>query len=88
MRRRLLTLTSCLATATVLFQGIAFCQGIKESFVAEGMSQKMGGYRPIRAEMIDESKGIAKAPEGLSAPKYGRIEIDGKSWAFILDEPK
>lgn len=88
MRRRLLTLTSCLATATVLCQGIAFCQGIKESFVAEGMSQKMGGYRPIRAEMNDESKGIEKAPEGLSAPKYGRIEIDGKSWAFILDEPE
>ena len=62
-------------------------QEIKENFIASGMSQKMGGYRPIRAAMSDDAKGIDKTPEGLTAPKFGKFELDGKSWAFILDEP-
>jgi thiol-disulfide isomerase/thioredoxin len=36
--------------------------------------------------MSEEAKGVSKSPEGLEAPKYGQIELDGKSWAFILDE--
>ncbi len=59
---------------------------IEQKFVPSGITQKMGGYRPIRAEMGDEAKGVTKAPEGLEAPKYGTIELDGKSWVFILDE--
>ncbi len=63
-------------------------QEIKENFIASGMSQKMGGYRPIRAAMSDDAKGIDKTPEGLTAPKFGKFELDGKTWAFILDEPE
>lgn len=83
-RNRSLVLT-LVALAT---PGLAFGQDIKESFIASGMTQKMGGYRPLRAVMSDESKGIEKSPEGLEAAKYGRIEIDGKTWAFILNEPE
>ena len=63
-------------------------QEIKENFIASGMSKKMGGYRPIRAAMSDDAKGIDKTPEGLTAPKFGKFELDGKTWAFILDEPE
>jgi len=61
---------------------------IKFSPAHESISwgKKIGGYRPIRAEMSEEAKGVSKSPEGLEAPKFGQIELDGKSWAFILDE--
>jgi thiol-disulfide isomerase/thioredoxin len=31
---------------------------------------------------------VKKAPEGLAAPKYGALELEGKTWSFILDEPE
>ncbi len=77
-----------LATLALVTPSLLFGQEIKETFVATGVTQRMGGYRPLRAEMSEDAKGIEKSPEGLAAPKYGRIEIEGKSWAFILDEPE
>lgn len=87
MRRQLFAGTILLAALGSGSQW-AFSQEIKESFIASGMSKKMGGYRPLRAAMSDEAKGIQKSPEGLESPKYGRIEIEGKTWAFILNEPE
>jgi len=56
-------------------------------FVATGMTAKMGGYRPIRAEMTPTGSGVKKAPEGLSAPGYGTLKFGEASFGFILDEP-
>ncbi len=61
---------------------------IKQDFIASGVTQKVGGYRPERAVM-DQDESIAKVPpEELEAPKYGMIKIGDKSWGFILDEPE
>jgi thiol-disulfide isomerase/thioredoxin len=62
--------------------------GVSMKFVASGVTQKVGGYRPDRAVM-DATAEVAKtAPEGLAAPKFGKIKIGEASWAFILDEPE
>jgi len=88
MRHRLHSASLSMALLSMVAPGIASSQDIKESFVSSGMTQRIGGYRPLRAMMSDDAKGIEKSPEGLEAPKYGRIEIEGKSWAFILNEPE
>ena len=63
-------------------------QQLKEEFMASGVTAKTGGYRPIQAEMDQEADIVKVAPDDLKNPQYGKIEIDGKSWAFILDEPE
>ncbi|MFM8399911.1 MAG: TlpA family protein disulfide reductase [Pirellula sp.] len=88
MRRCIGNHTYWLATLAMMTPSLVYGQEIKETFIASGMTQRMGGYRPMRAMMSDDAKGIEKSPEGLGAPKYGRIEIEGKTWAFILDEPE
>lgn len=75
-----------IGTGTVFSNPAGDASGIEQKFVPAGITQKIGGYRPIRAEMSEEAKGVSKSPEGLEAPKFGQIELDGKSWAFILDE--
>ena len=71
---------SCLAP-------LAPAEEIKETFLEKGLSEKMGGYRPLRAEMDQEASIVTKAPAGLKNPKYGYITIGDQKWAFILDEP-
>jgi hypothetical protein len=75
-----------IGTGSVFANPVGDASGIEQKFVPSGITQKIGGYRPIRAEMSEEAKGVSKSSEGLEAPKYGQIELDGKSWAFILDE--
>ncbi len=75
-----------IGAGTVFANPVGDASGIEQKFVPAGITQKIGGYRPIRAEMSEEAKGVSKSPEGLEAPKFGQIELDGKSWAFILDE--
>ncbi len=75
-----------IGTGTVFSNPAGDASGIEQKFVPAGITQKIGGYRPIRAEMSEEAKGVSKSPEGLEAPKFGQIELDGKSWAFVLDE--
>jgi peroxiredoxin len=57
-------------------------------FIPSGATAKVGGYSPLRAEMNAAADSVSKAPDGLTAPKYGAIKIGQKSWAFILDEPE
>ncbi|GAB5402670.1 MAG: hypothetical protein Aurels2KO_09010 [Aureliella sp.] len=59
---------------------------VREKFVGEGVTARVGGYRPVRATMDEEESIVKVAPEGLEAPKYGKFQIGEKSWAFILDE--
>lgn len=61
--------------------------GVSTKFVSKGVTAKVGGFRPLRAEMNGKPELVKKAPEGLSAPKYGELKLDGKTWTFILDEP-
>jgi thiol-disulfide isomerase/thioredoxin len=61
---------------------------IKETFLEKGLTEKSGGYRPLRAEMDQEASIVTKAPQGLKNPKYGYITIGDQKWAFILDEPE
>ena len=57
------------------------------TFVPTGMTKKMGGYMPVRAEMVDVPSTVKKKPEGLTAAHYGAIKIGEKEFGFILDEP-
>ena len=61
--------------------------GADLKFVPSGMTAKMGGYMPVRAEMSSDGTGVTKSPIGLKAPQFGKIEIGGKIYAFILDDP-
>jgi thiol-disulfide isomerase/thioredoxin len=61
---------------------------VKETFLSEGVTARVGGYRPIRAEMDQEADIVSKVPEDLQAPKFGQIEIGEQKWAFVLDEPE
>jgi len=63
-------------------------EGLDQKFVASGATAKVGGYRPIRAEMDGKPESVDKAPDGLQAPKYGTLRLGGQGWGFILDEPE
>ena len=82
----------CLASigSSVCFAGLATgTEKIKERYLETGATQKVGGYRPVRAELGDkDEKRVSKEPEELLNPKYGLFEQGEKSWAFILDEPE
>ena len=76
---------SLIATSSV---ASTFAQEVQEKFISSGITERTGGYRPIRADMTDNDKGITKKPDGLQQPRYGRIQLQLESWAFILDEPE
>lgn len=58
------------------------------TLIPSGMTAKMGGYVPIRAEMATDASQVRKAPDGLKAPMYGTIKIGEAAYPFILDEPE
>jgi thiol-disulfide isomerase/thioredoxin len=62
--------------------------GVSMKFVSSGVTAKVGGYRPMQAKMDETADIVKQGPEGLTAPKYGKLKIGDKSWAFILDEPE
>jgi hypothetical protein len=57
-------------------------------FIGNGATAKVGSFVPIRAEMDGKAEAVKKAPEGLTAAKYGALKLGEKSWSFILDEPE
>ena len=61
---------------------------VTTEFVSEGVTARVGGYRPIRAEMTDKFDSIEKMPEGLKSPKTGSITFGEEKWLFVLDEPE
>lgn len=68
--------------------GVARAEEVTEKFLSEGVTARVGGYRPARAPMDQKAEIISKAPEGLKAAKYGYITIGDGKWAFVLDEPE
>lgn len=55
-------------------------------FVPTGMTAKMGGYVPVRAEMSPES-GTLKVPANFPSAMFGKLPIGEKSFVFGLSEP-
>ena len=58
---------------------------VTQKFLASGVTARVGGYRPVRSEMSEESDAVKKAPEGLTAPMYGTMEFGDKKFGFIVD---
>ena len=57
-------------------------------FIPEGVTKKVGGYRPNRATMDQAADIIATVPDGVTAPSYGFVSFNDKKWAFLLDQPE
>ena len=72
----------------LLFANSLFADDVKMEFIAKGVTQRVGGYRPVRAEMDQESSIAKKIPEDFSAPKFGVFKFGDKEWIFVLDEPE
>jgi len=62
--------------------------GVSTKFISRGITARIGGYVPIRAEMDGSADSINKAPDGLETPKYGKLKFGAQTWSFILDEPE
>jgi len=65
-----------------------FGEELTEKLIPDGITRRLGGYRPLRAEMDLSADSIKKAPDSLVAPKFGKFQIGEKSWLFALDEPE
>lgn len=72
---------------SILALSLVAAQGFDVKFIPTGMTAKMGGYMPVRAQMSSTDPGVAKKPDGLTAASYGKIPVGGKDFLFILDEP-
>lgn len=59
---------------------------VKVNFLAQGVTAKVGGYRPIRAEMDQESSIVKKIPEDFASAKYGWLKFGDDQFAFVLDQ--
>jgi thiol-disulfide isomerase/thioredoxin len=57
-------------------------------FLPSGVTKRVGGYRPVRAEMDQEASIARKIPEDFAAPKFGQIKFGDKQWVFVVDEPE
>lgn len=73
-------LITCLATAGE--------DSVQLDFVPSGMTRRLGGYRPIRAEMNGSPDAVKKLPEGVTAAKHGAFKLGNQTWLFVLDEPE
>lgn len=75
----------CLGLLSCLMLSQAQAQEVSKKFIESGATARVGGYRPVRAEM-DASNVIAKkSPEGLVDPKFGKMVFGEAEFGFILD---
>lgn len=79
-------MTISLLLAMLLIPPVA--DSVKTEFVAEGVTARVGGYRPVRAAMSDELESITVKPEGMEGAKFGELEFGDKKFAFLLNEPE
>ncbi len=85
MNRTFVSLLS-VAFAITTFAVDASAGKLDSEFLSSGVTRKLGGYRPVRAEMDEEADIVKVAPDDLESPKYGLMKFGDKNWAFILDE--
>jgi thiol-disulfide isomerase/thioredoxin len=76
------------ATWALIAAAGLMADGVSMKFVGSGATAQVGGYRPLQAKMDGTADLVKTPPAELAAPKYGELRLDGKSWAFILDEPE
>lgn len=86
LRRSLLILCAFIAAA-VAEVSVASEQLIQK-FIPGGITQRVGGYRPVRAEMTAESDLIKVRPEGISGGRFGTLQSGELKWSFLLVEPE
>jgi thiol-disulfide isomerase/thioredoxin len=77
-----------LCAAIVAVSACVRAEDVTEKFLSEGVTARVGGYRPQRAAMDQEASIVSKAPEDLKAPKFGYIVLGDRKFAFIADEPE
>ncbi|MFN5974492.1 MAG: TlpA family protein disulfide reductase [Planctomyces sp.] len=75
------------AAAVAVSAGLP-AEEVTEKFLSEGVTARVGGYRPQRAVMDQEASIATKTPDGLKAPKFGYITLGDRKFAFIADEPE
>lgn len=66
----------------------ALPQELKTKFISNGITARMRGYTPSRAEMSDSSDVVTKLPEGVSQAQFGTFKFGDKEWSFALVEPE
>jgi thiol-disulfide isomerase/thioredoxin len=66
-----------------LFAALSANQNTGLSFVPSGMTQRQGGYMPVRAELGDLPAGVT-APRGGQSLRYGKMTFGDKSWGFVV----
>ncbi|MBX3096205.1 MAG: TlpA family protein disulfide reductase [Fimbriimonadaceae bacterium] len=71
---------------TALAFAILAQDAVDLKFVASGMTAKMGGYSPIRAEMDAVLPSGGSAPRGTRNLKYGKFVFGEQSWMFAVSE--
>jgi thiol-disulfide isomerase/thioredoxin len=64
-----------------------WAEELKETFIARNVSTRIGGYSPLRAQMVEEVNLAIKLPPNVVEAKYGRIKLGEQSWEFALSEP-
>lgn len=65
-----------------------FAEDVVQKFLNEGMTRRIGGYRPVRAVMDEDASIVKVAPDGLVSPAYGKITIGKQVFVFIIDTPE
>lgn len=85
---RLFTRFQALLVGSLICSLVAVADEVPSKFLPSGLTRKVGGYRPIRAELVESSDIVTTLPNDLVAPRFGLIELGDRSWAFVLDEPE
>jgi thiol-disulfide isomerase/thioredoxin len=57
---------------------------VRSEFVPKGITQRLGGYSPKRAEMDQEAKIVSKLPADLKDARFGYLKLGDRQWAFAL----
>jgi thiol-disulfide isomerase/thioredoxin len=62
---------------------------LEPTFVSSGVIAAMGGrYVPTRVEFRENADIVKRVPEGLIKPGFGYLTLNGRRWAFAIDEPE
>lgn len=78
--------SSCVMGLAFASSAAVFAGDVKVNFLESGVTAKVGGYRPVRAEMDQEASIVKKLPQDFAAPKYGYFVFGDSKYAFVVDE--
>ncbi|HUP81437.1 MAG TPA: hypothetical protein VM260_23000, partial [Pirellula sp.] len=87
MRRSSWPVFGFFIAAAILIEWNVQADDLQQKFLPSGVTKRVGGYRPIRAERDKDADIVKTAPHELESPKFGTIVVGDKSWAFVIDEP-